>query len=90
MKIKYIYIYIINYIPARGEEGETVSSQESALELGIIVEDGLVDFFHNPSYRSTDPSLRQSVETEEDWGDTPPIELPDQIPTLQPRQNTRF
>ena len=81
---------IINYIPARGEEGETASSQESALDLETTVEDGLADFFHNPSYRSTDPSLRQSVETEEDWGDTPPIELSDQISTLQPRQNARF
>ena len=81
---------IINYIPAGGEEGETASSQESALELETIVEDGLADFFHNPSYRSTDPSLRQSVETEEDWGDTPPMELSDQISALQPRQNTRF
>ena len=81
---------IINYIPARGEEGETAFSHESALELETIVEDGLADFFHNPSYRSTDPSLRQSVETEEDCGDTPPIALSDQISTLQPRQNTRF
>ena len=81
---------IIDYIPAGGEEGETASSQESALELETMVEDGLADFFHNPSYRSTDPSLRQSVETEEDWGDTPPVELSDQISALQPRQNTRF
>ena len=80
----------INYIPAGGEEEETASSQESVLELETTVEDGLADFFHNPSYRSTNPSLRQPVETEEDWGDTPPVELSDQISPLQPRQNTRF
>ena len=81
---------IINYIPARGEEEETASSQESALELETIVEDGLVDFSHNPSCRSTNLSFRQSVEIEEDWGDIPPIELSDQISTSQPRQNMRF
>ena len=81
---------IINYTPAGGEEEETSSSQESVLELETTVEGGLADFFHNPSDRSTDPSLRQPVETEEDWGDTPPIELSDQISALQPRQNTGF
>ena len=81
---------IINYIPAGGEEEETASSQELALELETTVEGGLTDFFHNPSYRSTDPSLRQPVETEEDWADAPPVELSDQISVLQPGQNTRF
>ena len=81
---------IINYIPAGSEEEETASSQESVLELETMVEDGLADFFHTPSYRSTDPSLRQSVETEEDWGDTSPVELSNQISALQPRHNTRF
>ena len=81
---------IINYIPAGGKEEETASSQESVLEWETTVEGGLADFFHNPSYRSTDPSLRQPVETEEDRGDTPPVELSDQISALQPRQNTRF
>ena len=81
---------IINYIPAEGEEEETASSQESVLELETTVEGRLANFFHNPLYRSTDPSLRQPVETEEDWGDTPPVELSDQISALQPNQNTRF
>ena len=79
-----------NYISAGGEEEETASSQESVLELETTVEEGLAEFFHAPSYRSTDPSLRQSVEIEEDWGDTSPVELPNQISALQPRQNTRF
>ena len=43
--------------------------------MEITVEGGLADFFHNPSYRSTDPSLQQPVEHEEDWGDTPPVEM---------------
>ena len=81
---------IINYIPAGGEEEETASSQESVLELETTVGGGLADFFHYPSYRSTDPSLRQPVETEEDWGDTSLVELSDQISALQPRQNIRF
>ena len=81
---------IINYIPAGGEEEETASSEESVLKLETTVEGGLADFFHNSSHRSTDPSLRQPVETEEDWDDTPPVEPSDQISTLQPRQNTRF
>ena len=66
---------IINYILAGGREEETASSQETVLESEPMVEDGLTDFFHTPSYRSTDPSLRQPVGTEEDWGDTPPVEL---------------
>ena len=81
---------IINYISAGGGEEETASSQETVLKLETTVEDGLADFFHTPSYRSTDPSLRQPVETEEDWGDTSPVELSNQISALQSRQNTRF
>ena len=80
----------IHYIPAGGEEEKTASSQETILELETTVEDGLADFFHTPSYRSADPSLRQTVETEEDWGDTPSVELSNPISALQPRQNTRF
>ena len=66
---------IMNYIPAGGEEEETASSQETVLELETTVQDGIADFFYTPSYRSTDPSLRQTVETKEDWGDTPSVEL---------------
>ena len=81
---------IINYISAGGREEETASSQETVLELETTVEDGLADFFHTPSYSSIDPSVRQPVETEEDWGDTSPVELANQISALQSRQNTRF
>ena len=81
---------LTNYIPAGREEKETASSQETVIELETTVEDGLTDFFYTPSYRSADPSLGQPVGTEEDWGDTPPVELSNQISALQPRQNTRF
>ena len=81
---------IINHISAGGREEETTSSQETVLELETTVEDGLADFFHTPSYSSIDPSVRQPVETEEDWDDTSPVELANQISALQSRQNTRF
>ena len=81
---------IVDYISAGGGEEETASSPEIRLELETTVEDELTDFLHTPSYRSTDPSLRPPVETEEDWGDTSPIELSNQISALQSRQNTRF
>ena len=81
---------IVDYISVGGGEEETASSPEIRLELETTVEDGLTDFLHTPSYRSTDPSLRPPVETEEDWGDTSPIELSNQISALQSRQNTRF
>ena len=54
----------------------------------LTVETGLAEFFQNPSYRSTNPELAQPVE-EEDWGDTPPVELADQI-AVHPSQGTRF
>ena len=59
---------IIDYISAGGGEEEVASSPEIGLELETTVEDGLTDFLHTPSYRSTDPSLRPPVEMEEDWG----------------------
>ena len=31
------------------------------------VEEGLADYFSNPSHRTTDPILQQPVEAEEDW-----------------------
>ena len=81
---------IINYISAGGGEEETASSRETVLELETTVEDRLADFFHTPSYRSTGPSSRQPVGSEEDWGDTLPVELSPQIAASQSRLNTRF
>ena len=44
----------------------------------VTIEEGLADFFSNPSYRATDPVLQQPVETEEDWGGITPVEVPEQ------------
>ena len=63
----------INFIPAGVEEEESISSQETASEPEVTMEEGLTDFFSNPSHRATDPVLQQPVETEKDWGDITPI-----------------
>ena len=80
----------INFVPAGAEEEESISSQETASEPEVIVEEGLTEFFSNPSQRATDPVLQQPVETEEDWGDITPVEVPEQPLTPQPNQTTRF
>ena len=79
-----------NYVPAGAEEVEPVSSQETTSEPEATVEDGLADFFSNPSHRATNPVLQQPVEAEEDWGDITPVEVPEQPSTPQPNQTTRF
>ena len=79
-----------NYVPAGAEEEESVSSQETTSESEATVEEGLADFFSNPSHRATDPVLQQPVEAEEDWGDITPVEVPEQLLTPQPNQTTRF
>ena len=43
------------------------------------MEEGLADFFSNPSHRATDPILQQPVEAEEDWDDTTPVEVPNHL-----------
>ena len=75
---------LTHFVPAGAEEGESISSQETASEPEITVEEGLTDFFSNPSHRATDPILQQPVETEEDWGDITPVEVPEQLLTPQP------
>ena len=80
----------INFVPAGAEEEEFISSQETASEPEVTIEEGLTEFFSNPSHRATDPVLRQPIETEEDWGDITPVEVPEQPLTLQPNQTTRF
>ena len=42
------------------------------------VEEGLAEFFSNPSHRATDPTLQHPIEVNEDWGDTTPVEIPNQ------------
>ena len=56
-----------NLAPAGAEEEESLSSQETASELEVTTEEGLPDFFSDPSHRATDPVLQQPVETEENW-----------------------
>ena len=80
----------VNFVPAGAEKEESISSQETASELEVTVEEGLTEFFSNPSHRATDPVLQQPVETEEDWGDITPVEVPEQPLTPQPNQTTRF
>ena len=79
-----------NFVPAGAEEEESVSSQETTSESEVTVEEGLADFFSNPSHRATDPVLQKPVEAEEDWGDITPVEVPEQPLTPQPNQTTRF
>ena len=79
-----------NHLPAGAEEEGSNSSQRSVFEPEATVEEGLPDFFSNPSHRATDPILQQPVEAEEDWGDTKPVEVPNQPSTPQPNQTSRF
>ena len=48
-----------NYVPAGDEEEEPSPSQRSVSEPEATVEEGLADFFSNPSHRTTDPVLQQ-------------------------------
>ena len=65
-----------NLVPAGAEEEESISSQETTSEPEVTIEEGLADYFSNPSHRTTDPVLQQPVETEEDWGGITPVEMP--------------
>ena len=80
----------INFVPTGAEKEESISSQETASEPEITVEEGLTECFSNLSHRATDPVLQQPVETEEDWGDITLVEVPEQPLTPQPNQTTRF
>ena len=63
------------YIPAGAEEDETNSST-STYEEEETVEEGLANYFSNPSYRTANPDLLEPIDSEEDWGDVPPVLLP--------------
>ena len=62
------------YIPA-GAEGDETNSSTSPYEEEETVE-GLANYFSNPSYRAANPDLLDPVDSEEDWGDAPPVLLP--------------
>ena len=67
------------YIPA-GAEGDETNSSTSAYEEEETVEEGLANYFSNPSYRAANPDLLEPIDSEEDWGDVPPALLPIQTP----------
>ena len=76
------------YIPGGAKRSD--SSQSSITTEGEeIVEEGLAQFFDNPSYRAADPALQWPVEPEEDWGDTPPVLIPIPITPGPPPQTVR-
>ena len=67
------------YIPA-GAEGDETHSSTSTYEGEETVEEGLANYFSNPSYRAANPDLLDPVDSEEDWGDVPPVLLPLRTP----------
>ena len=58
------------YIPA-GAEGDETNSSTSTYEEKETVEEGLANYFSNPSYRAANPDLLEPIDSEEDWGDVP-------------------
>ena len=63
------------YIPA-GAEGDETNSSTSTYEEEETVEEGLANYFSNPSYRAANPDLLEPIDSEADWGDVPPVLLP--------------
>ena len=63
------------YIPA-GAEGDETNSSTSTYGEEETVEEELAAYFSNPSYRAANPDLLDPVDSEEDWGDVPPVPLP--------------
>ena len=76
------------YIPA-GAEGDETNSSTSTYEEEETVEEGLANYFSNPSYRAANPDLLEPVDSEEDWGDIPPVLLPLQTPQELPQQTAK-
>ena len=76
------------YIPA-GAEGDETNSSTPTYEEEETVEEGLANYFSNPSYRAANPDLLDPVDSEEDWGDVPPVLLPLQTPQELPQQTAK-
>ena len=76
------------YIPA-GAEGDEDSSSTSTYGEEETVEEGLANFFSNPSYRAANPDLLEPVDSEEDWGDVPPVPLSPRTPQKLPQQTAK-
>ena len=77
------------YVPAGAEEDET-SSSTSTYEQEETVEEGLANYFSNPSYRAANRDLLEPIDSEEDWGDVPPVLLPLQTSQECPQPTARF
>ena len=77
------------YIPA-GAEGDETNSSTSTYEEEETVEEGLANYFSNPPYRAANPDLLEPIDSEEDWGDAPPVLLPLQTPQELPQPAARF
>ena len=77
------------YIPA-GAEGDETNSSTPTYEEEETVEEGLANYFSNPSYRAANPDLLEPIDSEEDWGDVPPVLLPIQTPQELPQPTARF
>ena len=77
------------YVPAGAEEDET-SSSTSTYEQEETVEEGLANYFSNPSYRAANPDLLEPIDSEDDWGDVPPVLLPLQTSQEFPQPTARF
>ena len=76
------------YIPA-GAEGDETNSSTSTYGEEETVEKELANYFSNPSYRAANPDLLEPVDSEEDWGDVPPVPLPPRTPQELPQQTAK-
>ena len=77
------------YIPA-GAEGDEANSSTSTYEEEETVEEGLANYFSNPSYRAANPDLLEPVDSEEDWGDVPPCTFATTNPTGTSSTNSKI
>ena len=77
------------YIPA-GAEGDETNSSTSTCEEEETMKEGLANYFSNPSYKAANPDLLEPIDSEEDWGDVPPVLLPLQTPQELPQPTARF
>ena len=76
------------YVPA-GAEGDEANSSTSTYGEEETVEEELANYFSNPSYRAANPELLEPVDSEEDWGDVPPVPLPPRTPQELPQQTAK-
>ena len=77
------------YIPA-GAEGDEINSSSATCDEEETVEEGLARYFSNPSYRAANPALLEPIDSNEDWGDVPPVLLPLHTPQESPQPTARF